>query len=324
MDCWLEDEFLTVLQQSTVLESSLPLLNDLNMEQEFMPTSTEKRDRRRNLSLGDSATSEICAPIDHTETSYCLRRWVEMGSHTEKTSNNGNGVSKSKIDGERSWSGSPDWDFKEGCSYDVQNYRTSGMLAEIKKSKEIDVPNTALPLSNMTSIGKSRAIIHSLLDNDKWGKLPFDTSRFADGTIVDSARDVQSSVLDETSWVTAPSILNRSPSDSSHSKTSQASTISIHSHSVENETLENLSHCNALSEHGSSFLSRVKNEFDLELIEGCEEVDEDGDGDDAESLETCSHASAEECLNDDPKSTLGRVFGLVVGLGVGAILQIVK
>jgi len=231
-------------------------------------------------------------------------------------------VSKTKIDGERSWSGSPNWDFKEGCSYDVQNYRTSGMLEDIKRSKQIqtDVPNTVLPLSMMESSGKSRAIVESLLDSDMKGKLPFHTSRYAEWSIVDSARDVQSSVPDEVSWFTAPSLTNRSPSGSSHSKTSEASAISVRSHSGENEALDNSSYHNALSEHGSSFLSRVKNEFDLELIEDCEEENEE---DELESLESCSQSAAGDCQNDS-KSTLGRVFGLVLGLGVGAIMQIMK
>lgn len=321
MDCWLEDEFLTVLQQSTVLESSLPFLNDLNMEQEFMPTSTEKLERRRNLSLGDSATSEICTSM-HPQTSYCLRRWVETGNQTEQTSNkNRNGVKNTKIDGERSWSGSPDWDFKEGCSYDVQNYRTSGMLEDIKRLKKIDVPNTVLPLSKMKATGKNRAIMESLLDSNKKGKMPFDTSRYAEGTIVDSARDVQSSIIEEMSWVTAPAVLYRSPFGSCHSKASEASAISVHSHSAENEAPDNLSYHNALSEHGGSFLSRVKNEFDLEFFE---EFEEENDEDEMKSLETCSCASENECQKEDLKSTLGKVFGLVVGLGVGAIMQIMK
>ena len=49
------------------------------------------------------------------------------------------------------------------------------MLEGIKKSKEIDVPNTVLPVSRVKS--KSRAIIESLLDSNKKGKLPIDMSR---------------------------------------------------------------------------------------------------------------------------------------------------
>ena len=77
-----------------------------------------------------------------------------------------------------------------------------------------------------------------------------------------------------------------------------------------------------------SFLNRVKNEIDTDLLEDYELEYGDDIEDDIESFDEASiaysHASSDDHVDQHPKSAIGRVLSLVVGIGAGAIFHVMK
>lgn len=281
-DYGLEDDCLTVLEQSSLSEPKLPLSQ---LSQEDQPGSNDD-------SRSDQSPIPILKPPSDSLRS---KKWVQNDLGTKMP------VDKSKSDtalthSERSWSGSPDWDFKEGCSYDVQNYRTSGGAISILRDRDQSV---FVPFLRESS---SERLIRQSMTRRKQRNSHRQKSRSADCDCVDEEQVFISKMPENVT----PTYLDCSIYCSGLSKRSEGLT----SHRVGYEDLGN-------EMDSRSFLNRAKNEF--ELFEDFEE-----DQVEEEDLGEYDLEDMEGYPEETPLSRLGSLLSVAVGIGAGAIFQILK